>query len=186
MKEEVLIAGFGGQGILTMGQLMANAAMYDGLYATWFPSYGPEMRGGTANCTTVFSDEEIGSPIAAIYDTVIVMNQPSLERFGPKVRKGGLLIIDESMVPIRCHRTDVTAIYVPASPLARDAGIERAANVVLLGAFLGIKGKPSVQSVENVIRDLVGAKRPHLIEPNLKALQVGIRIAQERTSAVQA
>lgn len=173
MKTDVIIAGFGGQGILLMGRLLAEAAMRDGYHATWFPSYGPEMRGGTANCTTIFSDEEIGSPVASRYDIVIAMNQPSLERFGPRVRPGGQLLINSSMVPIRWEHDDVQVSYVPALDLARRTGQERVANVVMLGSLLAVSPIPRHEAYERAIEFLIGAKKPDLIQINLAALDAG-------------
>lgn len=174
MQLETLIAGFGGQGILLMGQILAEAAMDEGFHATWFPSYGPEMRGGTANCATIISDQEIGAPICLKYDAVIVMNEPSLAKFGPVCKPGGLLLVNSDMVPVRCERTDVDAHYVPAVTLARDAGIERAANVVMLGALIGARESVSPEAVERAIRLRLGGKRPEAIEPNMRALRAGV------------
>lgn len=173
MTQEVLIAGFGGQGILLMGRILAEAAMNDGYHATWFPSYGPEMRGGTANCITILSDEEIGSPIVNRYDVAVVMNQPSLERFGPKVRPGGLILVNESMVPIRYERQEVQVLYVPAAMIAKVAGIERAQNIVMLGALLGARCPLAVECVENAIRENISRKHPEAVEKNLAALRAG-------------
>ncbi len=177
MKAEILIAGFGGQGILLMGQLLAEAAMNAGRFATWFPSYGPEMRGGTANCTTMISDEEIGSPISAAYDVVVAMNQPSLERFAPRVRAGGALIVNQSMVPIRCDRADITSVYVPASELARQAGNERCANVVMLGALLAQRPVVELERIEEAISGVLGRRKPEAVEANVRALHLGLEAA---------
>ncbi len=173
MKQETLIAGFGGQGILLIGQLLAEAAMRQGLHATWFPSYGPEMRGGTANCTTIYADDEIGSPIASHYDNVIVMNQPSLERFGPRVRPGGTLLVNATMVPIRAERDDIVVSYVPTGELATESGGEKFSNVVMLGVFLALRPELRHECVADAIRGLIGKKRPELIDPNLRALALG-------------
>jgi 2-oxoglutarate ferredoxin oxidoreductase subunit gamma len=173
MRRDVLIAGFGGQGILLMGQLIAEAAMDDGFYVTWFPSYGPEMRGGTANCTTVYSDEEIGSPIAADYDAVIAMNQPSVERFGPLIRQGGKLLVNESMVPIHYERAGIEVVSVPTAEIARAAGAERVGNVVMLGALLGLLPDLRIESIDAAVRRMIGRKRPELIDTNLAALRAG-------------
>ena len=173
MKEECLIAGFGGQGILLMGRLLAEAAMTDGYHATWFPSYGPEMRGGTANCTTIFSDEEIGSPVAAQFDVLIAMNQPSLERFAPRIRPGGILLVNSSMVPVRCDRRDIRIVYIPAAQIAAKTGQERVANVVMLGGLLGTCAAPSDAAYESAIRSLIGGKKPELVTLNVEALHAG-------------
>ncbi len=185
MKRSVLVAGFGGQGILLIGQLMAEAAMRDGFYTTWFPSYGPEMRGGTANCTTIYSDQEIGSPIAAEYDALIVMNQPSLERFGPQVRPGGVVLVNSSMVPTRLGRTHISELYLPARDIARAAGNERAANVVMLGAYMGFDGTLSEAAVDLAITAVIGKKHPELIEVNRAAVRAG-RLAAVSEAAVNA
>jgi 2-oxoglutarate ferredoxin oxidoreductase subunit gamma len=185
MKKEVIIAGFGGQGILLMGRLLAEAAMNDGYHATWFPSYGPEMRGGTANCMTIFSDEEIGSPIAAQYDVVIAMNQPSLERFEPRVRAGGVLLVNSSMVPIKSDRRDVSAVYIPAVSIAGQLAQEKVANVVMLGALLAVCPTPQVSAYEQAIGSLIGLKKPDLVKINLAALHAG-RQAAMRDGAVAA
>ncbi len=185
MKKDVLIAGFGGQGILLMGRLLAEAAMNDGYHATWFPSYGPEMRGGTANCITIFSDEEIGSPIAAQYDIVIAMNQPSLERFGPMVRPGGHLLVNSSMVPIQCERRDISCAYVPAVTIAGQMAQERVANVVMLGSLLAVCPAPCAEAYEAAVESIIGVKKPELVEINLAALQAG-KEAVEQSSAVMA
>lgn len=183
MKQTVLIAGFGGQGILLIGQMLAEAAMNEGYHTTWFPSYGPEMRGGTANCTTIYSDEEIGSPIAAIYDSVIAMNQPSLERFGPGVRAGGRILVNSSMVPIRFERPDVATIYLPAAALAKSAGSERIANVVMLGALLAAESSVRLDAMDAAIRAIVGKKHPDWIDMNMAALRAGHDAACEQLAA---
>ncbi|MCK6457080.1 MAG: 2-oxoacid:acceptor oxidoreductase family protein [Phycisphaerae bacterium] len=180
MKEEVLIAGFGGQGILLMGQLLAEAAMQEELYATWFPSYGPEMRGGTANCTVVFSSEEIGSPIAAQYSVVIAMNQPSLERFAPRVRSGGVLLVNASMVPVPYEREGITVLYIPAAEIAHDLGQPKVGNVVMLGSLLGARPALPIGAVEAAIRTVIGRKHADAIDVNLSALCAGRDAALER------
>lgn len=179
MRHDVLIAGFGGQGILLMGQLIAEAAMEESLHVTWFPSYGPEMRGGTANCTTVYSDDEIGSPIAARYDFVIAMNQPSMERFGPLVREGGALLVNESMVPDRLEQHGIREIFVPLADMAHQIGNERVGNVVMLGAFLSLEPRLRIESFDKAIRRVIGVKRADIVEANLAALRAGQKFAQE-------
>lgn len=184
MRQDVLIAGFGGQGILLMGQLIAEAALEEGLFVTWFPSYGPEMRGGTANCTTVYSDAEIGSPIAARYDVVIAMNQPSMERFAPCVRKGGTLLVNQSMVPAGFERDDMNVVYVPAADIARTVGSERVGNVVMLGAFLGLDPGLGLQSFDEAVKRVIGKKRPEIVESNLLALRAGLEVVPGILGAV--
>lgn len=179
MKTDVLMAGFGGQGILLAGRLLAEAAMRAGFNATWFPSYGPEMRGGTANCTTIFSDEEIGAPISATYDVVVAMNQPSVERFGPAVREGGFLLINQDMVPIQWERAGRTTLYLPANGMARELGNERCANVVMLGALLATSDVLSFAPVDEAIRAVIGAKKANVVDVNLKALRAGHEAAAQ-------
>lgn len=178
MQLQTLIAGFGGQGILLMGQMLAEAAMDEGYHATWFPSYGPEMRGGTANCATIIADDEIGAPISLHYDAVIVMNEPSQQRFAPVVRPGGLLLANEDMIPVRCPRTDIEAVQVPVNRLAREAGNERTANVVMLGALLTLRPVVSIEALERAIRKRIGAKRPDALEANFNALRLGAQAVQ--------
>jgi 2-oxoglutarate ferredoxin oxidoreductase subunit gamma len=134
---EVLMAGFGGQGMLLSGKLLAYAAMKKGMEVSWLPSYGPEMRGGTANVTVCLSDKPVGSPYISSPRSLLVMNQPSLEKFAPKVKPGGLIIVNKSLVPIPCDRQDCTVIYLDANELAKKAGTARAANLVMLGAYVG-------------------------------------------------
>ena len=185
MKQETLIAGFGGQGILLMGRLLAEAAMNEGYHATWFPSYGPEMRGGTANCTVVFSDEEIGSPIAGHYDVVIAMNQPSLERFGPLVRAGGLLLINASMIPVAVDRADIDVLRIPALEIAGQTGNERVSNVVMLGALLAARPAPTSDAYESAITSVMGEKKPELITANINALHAGGKAAERQCLTVK-
>ena len=174
MLEEVLMAGFGGQGILLMGKLLAQAAMEEGLSATWLPSYGPEMRGGTANCIVVFSDDEVGSPVAATYDAVVVMNQPSLEKFQSKVKPGGTLLINRSIIPIPTSRVDVDVHYVDANDLAeKTAGDARCANVVMLGAFQAARPRIKAASLEAALRSTFAAKKEVVVEANLRAFRAG-------------
>lgn len=178
MKEEVLIAGFGGQGILLGGKLLAQGALAAGFETTWFPSYGPEMRGGTANCTVVFGDEEIGSPIASAYDTVIVMNQPSLERFESNVRLGGRLLINASMVPTEATRTDIDVYRLGAVEIAEELGEARAANVVMLGAYAGLIGNLPFDVLERVIAETFEGKGDDVVRRNLAALRAGSAVTQ--------
>ncbi len=175
MLEEYLIAGFGGQGVLSMGQLIAQAAMEQGLNASWLPSYGPEMRGGTANCIVCFSDDEIGSPLAAKYDAVIAMNQPSLEKFEKTVKADGTLLINSSIIPIKATRTDIDVQYIKANDLAEtSAGSARAANVVALGALHAVRTRLNVDALESALKYAFGRKGDKVVEMNVRALHAGI------------
>jgi 2-oxoglutarate ferredoxin oxidoreductase subunit gamma len=175
MLEEILIAGFGGQGVLSMGRLIAQAAMEQGLNATWLPSYGPEMRGGTANCIACFSDDEIGAPLAARYDAVVVMNQPSLEKFETAVRPGGTLIVNRSIIPISAKRSDIEVYYVHANDLAESvAGSATAANVVALGALHAVRTRLETSAIESALRSTFSRKGEKVVDANIRALHAGM------------
>ena len=135
MTEQIILAGFGGQGVLLAGQIIAYAGMNEGKNVSWLPSYGPEMRGGTANCNVVVSDEEVGSPVVVEADCLIVMNRPSLEKYEKDLKPGGLLLLDSDLIEIEPTRTDIKVIKVPANSLAEQAGSIKAANMVMLGAY---------------------------------------------------
>ena len=173
MIEEVLFAGFGGQGILLAGQLVAKAAMDDGLFATWFPSYGPEMRGGTANCIVVYSDDEIGSPITSQYDTAIVMNQPSFDKFQKMVKPGGTLVVNTSLIQIDQRRADIEIVEVQANHLAQEVATDRSANVVIVGAFNALRRHLKHETLQQVLRDTFASKGQKVVEANLRALDAG-------------
>jgi 2-oxoglutarate ferredoxin oxidoreductase subunit gamma len=182
MIEELIFAGFGGQGILLGGSLIAQAAMKDGLCATWFPSYGPEMRGGTCNCLVAYSDDEIGSPIFSAYDTALVMNLPSLEKFAPMVRPGGHLFVNTSLIELENPRSDVQLIEVPVNELAREAGSDRSANVVMVGAYCAVKPRVRHETLQGVLRATFAAKGQKLVDVNLRALDAGRRAVSHVTA----
>jgi len=174
---ELVIAGFGGQGILFLGEMLTRAAVLEGKHATWMPSYGPEQRGGTATCTVVISPEPIGSPVVADPDAVIVLNRPSMEKFEPRVRPGGLLIINASMVDRAASRRDLTVIAIDAAAEARALERPQVANMVLLGALLAAR---PVVAIETVARALAGhfpADRQYLVDVNVAALVRGAAAA---------
>jgi 2-oxoglutarate ferredoxin oxidoreductase subunit gamma len=169
---EVLMAGFGGQGMLLSGKLLAHAAMERGLEVSWLPSYGPEMRGGTANVTVCISDKPVGSPYIGSPRALLVMNQPSLEKFGPRVKPGGLIVVNTSLVPIPCDRTDCTVINVPAADLAKQAGTARAANLVMLGVYVGWSGIVDVEATVAAI-EAEFAGKAKFIPANVAAFKAG-------------
>ncbi|MBC7220369.1 2-oxoacid:acceptor oxidoreductase family protein [Candidatus Bipolaricaulota bacterium] len=174
MERAVVFAGFGGQGVLLAGKILARAGMKAGLEVTWLPSYGPEMRGGTANCTVVLSDEPIGSPIAESPDVVMAMNGPSLDRFESRVAKGGALIINSSLIDRGVGRADVRGILVPANELARELGEPRVANMVALGAVVGALGVVPLAAVKEAMAAELGAKaRGNIVALNAEALDLG-------------
>lgn len=172
MEEKLIIAGFGGQGVLSLGQLIAYAAIHDKKEVTWLPSYGPEMRGGTSNCSVVVSDKQVASPVIATPDSIIVMNKPSLLKFEDRVKKGGIIIINSHLIDIKATRTDVIVAYIDANGLAQEAGNARTANIVALGAYLKLSSLFSLDTIKEVIAQQF-AKKPKVIPANLKALELG-------------
>ena len=173
MQKEIIISGFGGQGVLFAGQLLAYAAMDEGLQVTWIPSYGPEMRGGTANCTVVISDERIGSPMVSHPSSVIAMNLPSLDKYEDKVKEGGVLIVNQSMVDREVKRTNIKVAMVPANKIAEDLGEKRMTNMVLLGALLANMEILPITAIEKALQEHLPARHQKLLELNGKALQKG-------------
>ncbi len=173
MQNETIIAGFGGQGVLFTGKVMAYAAMEENLKVTWFPSYGPEMRGGTANCTVVISDEEIGSPQVRKPRAVIVMNLPSLDKYEDKVAQDGYLVINSSMVNRKAKRKDIHVIEIPGTELAEEIGDKRLANSIMLGALTAKAKFLKMKSVEKGLEKSLKGKKKALIENNKQALQKG-------------
>jgi len=171
---EVLMAGFGGQGMLLAGEILAHAAMDAGLQVSWLPSYGPEMRGGTANVIVCLSEKPIGSPLITNPRALLVMNQPSLEKFAPKVRPGGVIVVNASMVPIAAGREDCTEIRVAARDLAIEAGSDRAANFVLLGAYVGAAGPVPADAVEKAIEAKFAGAKAKFVPSNVAAFRAGL------------
>jgi 2-oxoglutarate ferredoxin oxidoreductase subunit gamma len=175
------MSGFGGQGLMFIGKLLAYSAMKEGKYVTWIPSYGPEMRGGTANCTVVVSSEEIGSPVAAHPCAVIVMNNPSLEAFEPKLQSSGLLLLSSSLVNRPTTRKDVRIVSVPASEIATSSGAERSANMVMLGVYVALTKIVSKESIIEGLKELFG-KKIDLFEANVRAFEEGMKFADEQSA----
>jgi 2-oxoglutarate ferredoxin oxidoreductase subunit gamma len=177
------MAGFGGQGILFAGHLLADAALEEGLEVFWIPSYGPEMRGGTASCTVILGEEPIGSPIVDHASAAIAMNPPSLAKVEPLVAPGGLLIVNSTLVEAECRRTDVEQLRVPCTALARTAGDDRLVSVVALGALLGRLPLVSPDSIRRAMEVSVGAKRPEILAADLAAFDAGLSAAAEAAEA---
>jgi len=183
MQEEIIFAGFGGQGVLFAGQLVAYTALAENKHVTWIPSYGPEMRGGTANCTVVISDEPIGSPVTSHPSIAVVFNNPSLEKYEPLVRPGGLLVINESLVTLPTQRTDITIVRVPATALATDLGEVRLTNMLLLGALLAQRPVVEMETAQRVLLEKLGPDKAHLHDANLTALERGWSLSREAIPA---
>lgn len=180
MQEEIIISGFGGQGSLFAGQLLAYAAMGQGLYVTWIPSYGPEMRGGKARCTVVVSDQEIGAPLVRRPSAAIVLNIPSMEAFEPAVKSDGVLVVNSSMVPNKSERDDIQVIYVRASDIATELGNVRMANVLCLGALVDATDVVPLEAVEEALDDHLPARHRDLLDLNKEALRKGAALAQDQ------
>ncbi|MGD8462813.1 MAG: 2-oxoacid:acceptor oxidoreductase family protein [Anaerolineae bacterium] len=179
MHEEVIISGFGGQGALFAGQLLTYTGMDEGWHVTWIPSYGPEMRGGTAHCIVILSDDDIGSPIIRQPTVAIVMNPPSMDKYEPLVKPGGLLVANSTIVRARSARDDIGTVYIPANELAAELGNVKMANVVLLGAMLGTREILPIDSVKRTLEEHIPERRKHIIEPNKRALERGIAYVRE-------
>ena len=173
MTHEVIIAGFGGQGVMAMGQLLAYAGMLEGKKVSWMPSYGPEMRGGTANCSVIVSDEPVASPLVTEPTALIVMNRPSLEKFESWVRPGGLLIVNSSMVHVQPKRTDLNILSIPINDMAFELGSDKVGNMIALGAFLEVTGAVKMESVVESLKKALPPHRHSLIPLNVDALTKG-------------
>ena len=173
MTTQILIAGFGGQGILFAGKFLANKGLLEGRQLSWLPSYGPEMRGGTANCSVVLSDEPVGSPIVNKPDVLIVMNLPSLDKYEDAVVPGGTIFVDSTLIGRKVRRPDVRAFYLPATQLAQQNGIASLANMIMLGKVLRECDFTGFDNIEDAVRSVVSAKHADLFEVNLKALRLG-------------
>ena len=175
---KIIIAGFGGQGLLFSGKVLAYAGLAEDRQLSWLPSYGPEMRGGTANCTVILSDEPIGSPIVDHPNVVMVMNNPSLDKYESLVAPGGKLFIDSSLITRKVERDDIDVYYIPATQLAKDMGAPTLANMILLGAIVKETGCVSAEHLEEGLRHAVPARHADLIDLNLQALEIGKNYTQ--------
>jgi 2-oxoglutarate ferredoxin oxidoreductase subunit gamma len=178
MQTEIMIAGFGGQGVLFAGQLLAYTAMDEGKQVTWIPSYGPEMRGGTANCTVVISDEEIGSPLVRNPKAAVVMNLPSLDKYEPMVAPGGVLIANASLTNREAQRDDLNCVFIPANEIAEEIGNKRLVNVIMLGALLAKLDVLTFEEIEVALRNHLPERHKRLLPLNLEALRRGAAFAR--------
>ena len=169
----LLFAGFGGQGILFAGKFLAYKGLLEDLQVSWLPSYGPEMRGGTANCNVVLSDDPVGSPIVTDPDVLIAMNLPSLEKYVNAVVPGGQIYVDSTLISAKVERTDVSVFYIPATKMANDAGVPTLANMVMMGCVLKNNPELTFDGTAETMQKLVPAKKANLVELNMKALEAG-------------
>lgn len=174
MTNEFLLAGFGGQGILFAGKLLAYVGLYAGKEVSWLPSYGPEMRGGTCNCSVTLSDDPIGSPLILEPTELMVMNTPSFDKFIGTVKAGGMAFIDSTLVDGTTDRTDIKCFYIPATQLANDNGLKGMANIILTGKILKETGISDMEVIEKAIKKVIPPKKANLTEANLKALKLGM------------
>ncbi len=180
MLEQIIFAGFGGQGVLLAGQVLVYAGMEEGKNVSWLPSYGPEMRGGTANCNVVVSDEEVASPVVVEADAAVVMNRPSLELFEKAVKPGGLLVLNSDLIEVEPTRKDIRVIKIPANRLAEQAGSEKAANMVILGAYNACANAVDNATIIYALEKIMGEKKKKLIPMNEMALELGTKAAKEQ------
>lgn len=178
-----MFAGFGGQGVMAIGQLVTYAGMVEEKNVSWLPSYGPEMRGGTANCAVIVSDEPVGSPVVFEPSSAVVMNQPSLDKFEKDIEKGGRLFINSSLIDQKSKRDDIDVYYIPANDIANELGDNRMANMVILGAYIEATKAVKLESILDGFTKVFGEKRAHLLPANKKALEKGMEIAREQIQA---
>ena len=173
MYQGVIMSGFGGQGIVSGGILLAYSGMVDGKHVTFFPAYGAEMRGGTANCSVVIASDEIASPVVAFPDSLLVMNEPSLTKFEPALRAGGCLFLNTSLVESRSKRKDIETIEVPANAIAEELGNIKCANMVMVGAFAKKTGAIDIEAIKNSLRKVYARANEKILDMNRRALDRG-------------
>ena len=173
MTNNILIAGFGGQGILFSGKFLAYEALLEQKEVSWLPSYGPEMRGGTANCSIIISDTKVGSPIVNEPDILIAMNAPSLEKYEPATVSGGKIFVDSSLIEKKVEKKDVEAYYIPATKLALDNNLKGLANMIMLGLMIKKTGVMPFENVERTLKKVIPAKKADMLELNIKAIELG-------------
>ncbi len=179
METSIIIAGFGGQGVLFAGQLLTYAGMDQGRHVTWIPSYGPEMRGGTANCTVIISDDEIGAPTVARPDVAVALNLPSFEKYEPLVKPGGVLIVNKSLISEQSERTDIAIVEVRANRIAKEFGSVKMANMAALGALLAKRPLFSLDDLLQTLHDHLPKRKHNLLEANKLVLQHGYEVGME-------
>ena len=174
MKKEIIISGFGGQGGLAIGKNLAEAGMAEGLFVTWAPSYGPEMRGGTANCSVVLSDKPVGSPVFAHPTELIALNEPSLEKFESGVLPGGCVFVNSDVVTDKVHRTDLTAYYIPCGQIADEVGNSKVSNMVMLGAYVAATKILKPETIETMIHEMFTGSKAKFVPLNIEAFKRGM------------
>ena len=175
MTYETIMAGFGGQGLLFSGKVLAHAALIENKELSWLPSYGPEMRGGTCNCSVIVSDDPVGSPIVAHPNVLMVMNEPSLDKFEPMVAPGGTIFVDSSLIDRKVTRADVDVVYVPATEMAKNMEATALANMILLGAIVEKLACVKSETILEALRETISARKANLLDLNIKAVELGRR-----------
>jgi 2-oxoglutarate ferredoxin oxidoreductase subunit gamma len=178
MQQEIIFSGFGGQGALFAGMVLAYAGMDSGRNVTWIPSYGPEMRGGTAHVTVIISDEDIGSPLVRRPGAALVLNNPSMEKYEPLIKEGGVLVYNSSLIASLTSRSDVRYVPIPASDVAAELGNVKMANMVALGALVAVTRVLPLEAVAQALRHHLPEAKRNMLEPNLQALQRGAELAE--------
>ena len=173
MTHQIIMAGFGGQGVMSMGKILVEAGLKEGKNVSWLPSYGPEMRGGTANCSVIISEEPVGAPTVTEATAAIVMNRPSLDKFEKDVIPGGNLFINSSLIDKKAERTDINVYYVPANEIANDMGSGKIANMVMLGAYLKVTNAAKEDTIMEYISEVFSGKKASVVPMNKEALKRG-------------
>lgn len=171
--KQMLFSGFGGQGILFAGKFVAYKGLMEEKQVSWLPSYGPEMRGGTASCSVIVSDEPVGSPIVSAPDVLVAMNLPSLDKFESTVAPGGMIFADSTLIERKVNRTDVKVFYIPATALASENGMPTLANMIIVGKILKELGDYNEENITAALKKVISAKRADMLETNLKAMRIG-------------
>lgn len=178
MLHNIIISGFGGQGVMAMGKTLAEAGMKEGVNVSWLPSYGPEMRGGTANCNVVLSSEPVISPVVLDANELIAMNKPSLAKFEKAIVPGGMLFVNSSIIEIKAERSDISAYYVPCNDIAAELGNPKVANMVMLGAFIEATKVLKVETIREMLTHIFTGPKANLVELNIEALRRGALVVR--------
>lgn len=174
MKKEIILSGFGGQGVMSIGKNLVEAGVEEDMEVSWVPSYGPEMRGGTANCSVIISDERIGSPLVETPTEVVVMNRAAVEKFVPTVAPGGTVFVNSSIVTDKIDRADVKVVYVPCDDIAAELGNPKVSNMVMLGAYVAATKVLKLETIEHMISEMFTGKKAKLVPLNMEALKRGV------------
>ncbi|MDU2292723.1 MAG: 2-oxoacid:acceptor oxidoreductase family protein [Clostridiales bacterium] len=186
MEERILCAGFGGQGVMAIGQMLTYGGMVDNYECSYLPSYGPEMRGGAANCSVILSDKPVGSPNVTAPRTLIAMNKPSLEKFAKTVVPGGVIFVNSSLIDTKVDRDDVKVFYVPVTDIARnDVGNAKASNMVMFGAYLGYSKLLSDEAVKDAYMHVFGERKAKFFDMNRKAMDAGMKLVEEQHAEME-